>query len=72
MENEWRLNQEREATLQLKLAYERESNLTNIGGDATVKSTDYGGRQFEWTPWFFQFKVPSEHTISGKQMDVEM
>ena len=51
---------------------ERELNINTFAGNATVKTTDRDGRLSEWVPWVYQFKVPSEHTIAGKQMDVEM
>ena len=43
-----------------------------MGEDTYVKTTDRDGRLSEWVPWVIQFKAPSEHTIAGKQMDVEL
>ena len=37
-----------------------------------VKTTDRDGRLSEWVPWAMVFNAPSEHTITGKQMDLEL
>ena len=56
----------------IQLSEPTERDLTRMGEDTYVKTTDRDGRLSEWVPWQMQFKAPSEHTVVGKQMDVEL
>ena len=40
-------------------------------GNDSVKTYDETGRESKWVPWWSDFKVPSDHTVNGKQMDLE-
>ena len=59
--------------IDLELAKPDYTNMSEIYEDVEfVKTTDRDGRLSEWVPWRMVFNAPSEHTIAGKQMDLEL